>query len=137
MISRKCDYALRALLELAVREGKGPVTIGQIAASRGIPVRFLEAILRQLRQAGLADSVRGKDGGYVLAKPAHRLAVGAVIELFEVGVSRPREQRQDVLSALWNEADLAMQTVFRSTTFGDLVEREQHLRQNEAVNFSI
>lgn len=137
MISKKCDYALRAMLELAVREGKGPVTIGDIAQARSIPVRFLEAILRQLKQAGLADSARGKEGGYFLARPAHRLSVSDVIDLFEVSVGAQQGRRQDVLAALWTEADAAMQSVFRRTTFGDLVEREQHLRQNEAVNFSI
>lgn len=137
MISKKCDYALRAMLELALREGKGPVTIGDIAAARGIPVRFLETILRQLKQAGLADSVRGKDGGYFLAKPSHRLPVGLVIELFEVGIGTKVGRRHDVLTSLWAEADAAMQLVFHKTTFGDLVEREQHSRQNEAVNYSI
>ena len=60
MISNKCNYALRALLELAKRDGGGPATIVDIAQAQSIPARFLEAILRQLKQAGLTESVRGK-----------------------------------------------------------------------------
>ena len=138
MISKRCDYALRAMLELALREGKGPVAIGKIAKARGIPVRFLEAILRQLKQSGLADSERGKEGGYFLAKPAHELAVGDVIEIFEDRIhERKRGQHRDVFTELWQQADDAVQTVYRSVTFADLAENEIQRHQGEAGNFSI
>ena len=138
MISKRCDYALRAMLELALREGKGPVTIGHIARARNIPVRFLEAIVRQLKQAGLADSARGKEGGYSLARPAHSLSVGEVVEIFEGRIARkPYGSQADVFSSLWQEADAAVQAVYRRTTFGDLVEKEIQRHQAESGNFSI
>lgn len=138
MISRKCDYALRAMLELALREGKGPVPIGQIARAQAIPVRFLEAILRQLKQAGLADSNRGKEGGYFLALPARNLTVGAIIEVFEgrAGPAAP-EARNDVFASLWKEADDAIQAVYGRVTLGDLADREIQRHQDNAGNFSI
>ena len=83
MISNKCYYGLRAMLELAIHEGDGPITIGDIAAARNIPVRFLEAILRQLKQAGLADSARGKEGGYQLARPAREISAASIIDAIE------------------------------------------------------
>ena len=138
MISKKCDYALRAILELALRDGKGPVTIGELARARNIPVRFLEAIMRQLKQSGLADSARGKEGGYSLARPAQSLCVGDVIEIFEGRIDqRNRGHVPDVFEGLWKEADAAVQAVYRNVTFGDLAEREIHRQDAEAENFSI
>lgn len=147
MISNRCHYALRAMLELALREGRGPVTIGEIATAQHIPVRFLEAILRQLKQAGLADSVRGKEGGYFLARKAHGITVGEVLRLFE-GLSfstqaavAPHAAREkdpfDVFGAVWSEATDKLKAVFDRHTFGELAEREQQQHQARAANYSI
>lgn len=146
MISNKCYYALKAMLELSVREGSGPVTIGDIAAKQNIPVRFLEAILRQLKQAGLADSVRGKEGGYYLGTPARNITVGGVIRLFEgplVGVNtsatpaRRSRTARDVFQHVWDEAERALGSVFEGVDFGMLAD-EQRARENAHVtNYSI
>ena len=138
MISKRCDYALRAMLELALREGKGPVTIGEIARARSIPVRFLEAILRQLKSAGLAESARGKEGGYFLTKPSRSLSVAAVLEIFSDRIGHKNNTHNgDVFDALWSEADAAVQAVYRRITFGELAEKEIHRQQSDAGNFSI
>jgi Rrf2 family protein len=70
ILSQKSEYAVRAVLELAKKEGSGPVKAAMISSAQSIPVRFLENILGQLRQAGIVDSVRGKEGGYLLGRPA-------------------------------------------------------------------
>lgn len=147
MISNRCHYALRAMLELALREGRGPVTISEIATTQNIPVRFLEAILRQLKQDGLADSVRGKEGGYLLARKAHDISVGEVIRIFEGPFistaesvsqrgSRDDEQRE-ALADVWREAEQALTTVFDQHSFGDLAEREHQRTLTRASNYSI
>ena len=66
-LSRKCQYALRALFELARRSNKGPARSADIAKAQGIPPNFLELILKELRQADWVRSFRGVRGGYVLA----------------------------------------------------------------------
>ncbi|HMP77137.1 MAG TPA: Rrf2 family transcriptional regulator [Kiritimatiellia bacterium] len=146
MISNRCHYALRAMLELALREGRGPVTIAEIAATQKIPVRFLEAIMRQLKQAGLADSVRGKEGGYFLARPAAKVHVGDVLALFEGPLFTDGEQRgphmirepdADAFNAIWREAEEALSDVFSRSTFASLVEREQQRRFATASNYTI
>lgn len=146
MISNRCHYALRAMLELALREGRGPVTIGEIAASQKIPVRFLEAIMRQLKQAGMADSVRGKDGGYFLARPATEIHVGDVLSLFEgplftdaeqVGPHVIRDADADVFIGVWREAEEALRDVFAKATFALLAEREYQRRLSAAENYTI
>jgi Rrf2 family transcriptional regulator, cysteine metabolism repressor len=139
MISNKCIYALNAMLELAVQTGNRLVTIGEIAAARNIPDRFLEAIMRQLKQAELADSVRGKEGGYRLAKPAARISVGRVVRLFEgpLFAATAGERTPDVLNSVWKEAESAMASVLDKTTFADLAERERNDLLAGATSYSI
>lgn len=145
MISNKCNYALRALLELAKREGSGPATIVDIATAQGIPSRFLEAILRQLKQAGLTESVRGKHGGYVLARPAREVPVGEVIRLVEGPLfettdkrgSAPISRRPDVFQDLWQQAAAALDTLYNSVTLADLAEKERVLASKYVPDYSI
>ncbi len=70
-ISAKADYAMRAALELAAAEHP-PLKRDQIASAQGIPVKFLETILGELKHAGIVASQRGADGGYSLARPPTR-----------------------------------------------------------------
>ena len=143
MISNKCYYGLRAMLELAIHEGDGPITIGDIAAARNIPVRFLEAILRQLKQAGLADSARGKEGGYQLARPAQRIQVGEVIRLFEgplLAVSAQLEDTEpvtDVFAEVWQQGESALNQALDHISFATLAERERALDAAESSNYTI
>ncbi len=81
--SQKCYYAMRAVYELA-KAGEGrTVKIANVAERQNIPVKFLEAILSQLKQGGFVESRRGNEGGYLLARPARRLTVGDIIRFVE------------------------------------------------------
>lgn len=148
IISNKCLYGLKAMLELSLRHGQGPVTIGQIAQTQGIPVRFLEAILRQLKQAGLTESVRGKEGGYTLARDPKTISVGEIIRLIEgpliavnpgaaADTSLSSTPLPDVFANLWAAAETALDKVFFGTTLADLVEREHQRSHAQAMNYSI
>jgi Rrf2 family protein len=81
-ISAKADYAVRAALELAAAD-EGPLKGDRMAESQGIPLKFLENILIELRNAGLVRTQRGPEGGYWLARPADEIAVGDVIRAVE------------------------------------------------------
>ncbi len=83
VLSQKSQYAVRAVFELAKRHGNGPVKAARIAEAQHIPVRFLENILGQLRQAGIVESVRGKEGGYRLSRRPQQVTVGEVIRLIQ------------------------------------------------------
>lgn len=94
-ISAKTDYAIRALLNLAAHEPE-LVKVDLIVAEQGLPRKFVEAILGELRRASLVRSQRGADGGYALARPASEITLGAVIRavdgpLAEVRGLRPHE----------------------------------------------
>ena len=83
MISQKCQYALRAIFDLAKHYGQGPVKIGDVAEAQAIPPRFLEVILSQLKQGGFVESRRGAEGGYLLARAPRQLVVGEVLRFVE------------------------------------------------------
>lgn len=131
-ITQKCQYALRAIYELA-RQSGGPCKISSVADAQGIPVRFLENILNNLKSAGFVDSARGKDGGYFLARPASSITVGEVIR-FVQGPLGPVEccAKSDdycalygdcVFRPLWDRAREALEDVYDGTSFQDLVDR--------------
>ncbi|WP_113702782.1 RrF2 family transcriptional regulator [Nonomuraea lactucae] len=84
-ISARTQYALRAAAELAAAP-PGPVPAEKIAAAQGIPRKFLDNILLQLRRAGLLHSQRGPDGGYWLARPTDQITLADIITVVE-GVS--------------------------------------------------
>ena len=81
MISRRCEYALRALLDLGLAKeaGRRLVRVQEIADRERIPEKFLEQILLGLRNAGYLRSRRGRSGGYALAKPPRAIRMGEVV----------------------------------------------------------
>ncbi|MGA3170635.1 MAG: Rrf2 family transcriptional regulator [Chthoniobacteraceae bacterium] len=80
-ISRKAEYALRALVALA-RHGR-PLQIGELSRIENIPVKFLEQILLALRNDGFLASKRGVGGGYALKQPADKIPVGKVLRALD------------------------------------------------------
>jgi Rrf2 family protein len=78
-LSRRGEYALRAVRNLAARHGGEPVATKTLADQEKIPRKFLEQVLLSLRNSGLLTSVRGKEGGYVLRKPPREIRLGDVI----------------------------------------------------------
>jgi len=138
MISKKCNYALRAVLALARNTGGRPMTIQQIADAEDIPARFLEGILRDLKQSGLTDSVRGKDGGYRLSRSPADLTIGDVVRAVEGPWFAPSEPDDgDVFTPVWEQADAALENVLDQKNFKTLVAEQDALRRAGAINYSI
>ena len=81
MLSKKTQYALKALGYLASKYGQGPVLISDIAVKKKIPVKFLETILLELKQAGILESKKGKGGGYYLAQSPKKISLASAIRL--------------------------------------------------------
>ncbi|MEW2300850.1 Rrf2 family transcriptional regulator [Streptomyces sp. NPDC006655] len=92
-ISARADYAVRAALELAVRQGNGPVKAEEIAGAQDIPHKFLEGILGDLRRAGVVDSRRGGGGGYRLAREASAITVADLIRAVDGPIVSVRGER--------------------------------------------
>jgi Rrf2 family protein len=83
MLTRKSKYGLKALLVLAEEAGGGPMLISELADRQRIPKKFLEAILLELKRAGLLHSKKGKGGGYVLGRKPTDITVGQAIRVLE------------------------------------------------------
>jgi len=82
-ITRKSDYGLRAICELAKHHGNAPVSISEIASSQGIPDPFLEKIMQALKSEGLIRSTHGRGGGYSLNRMPAEISVKEVVEALE------------------------------------------------------
>jgi Rrf2 family protein len=132
-VSAKVDYALRAMLELAAAGGlvKGE----QLSLAQGIPQKFLESILLDLRHAELVTSRRGVEGGYALAKPAAAVSIADVIRAVEGPIATVRGVRPDdveyegpatALAPVWLDLRAAMRGVLDETTLADVVARSRN-----------
>lgn len=119
-ITTRSPYAVRALAELARRGSDEPVSIGEIARTRDIPVQFLESLFATLRRAGVLQSQRGVKGGYLLARAAADITVLEVVELLEGELGADAAQAGPV----WVEARDAVRGALRATTIADVAERE-------------
>lgn len=128
-VSAKVDYALRAAIELAALESEWPVKGERLASGQDIPLRFMENILGELRQAGIVASKRGADGGYLLARPPGEIALADVIRavdgpLANIGGLRPDqlsyEGTAEPMREVWVAVRAALRSVLETTTVADV-----------------
>ena len=129
-VSAKADYAVRAALELAAAEGTGPVKGDRIAEAQGIPIKFLENILLELRHAGLVHSQRGAEGGYWLARPAADIHVAEILRAVEGPLANVRGVRPEEvtyegaaehLREMWVAVRASLRAVLEQVTLADVV----------------
>lgn len=128
-ISRKIDYALRAVIYLSLQRDGRPAPVSEIASHRGIPKKFLEKIIKDLIRAGLVTSQRGAHGGYTLARTPDHVTFRDVIEAVEgpisLNVCVTEEHDCSVLSScnmhrVWQEGQRRMLEFFSGTTLADI-----------------
>jgi Rrf2 family protein len=131
-ISAKADYAVRAALELAAAEAP-PVKGERLAEAQSIPLKFLENILGDLRQAGLVVSQRGPDGGYRLERPAEQITVADIIRAVDGPLASVRGERPESmhyagpaeqLAPVWIALRSAVRGVLEHVTLRDVVAGE-------------
>ncbi|GAB6100342.1 Rrf2 family transcriptional regulator [Halanaerocella petrolearia] len=82
-LSTKGRYGVRAMFDLALHQGDGPIPLRSIAERQGISENYLEQLIATLRNEGLVNSVRGAHGGYLLAKKAEEITIGDIIRVLE------------------------------------------------------
>src|ERR1041385_8166869 len=123
-ISVKGEYALQAILDIAMHSRGGSMKIADIAKRQKIPQKFLELILAGLKQGGFVESRRGAEGGYLLARPPGSGTGGGGIRFGEGGgheKGRSRRKAETPFSGLWEQVDRAISDVIDKTTFADLI----------------
>lgn len=124
------------------------MTIGDIAKAQRVPQRYLEGILNQLRKGGILDAQRGRSGGYMLAREAGDITVGAVVRLIDgpiravICVEEARTtdcplQDHCVFLPTWQNVQAAIDQALDSTTFAQLLSREQESKLNRSSSYDI
>lgn len=140
-LSLRGEYALRALTVLAEHYDQGLLPIQAIAQQQGIPKRFLEQILNDLRAGGFVESRRGVEGGYRLARPPEEITLAALIRHLEGALipepspsartarrsHRPNEV-QLAIRSLIREVRTALERMLEKLTLADLWDRARQLR---------
>ena len=128
-VSAKVDYAVRAGAELAAAAGAGPVKGDRIAQAQGIPLKFLENILLDLKHAGLVQSQRGAEGGYWLGRPADEITIAEVIRAVEGPIANVRGERPEqveyagsaeALREVWIAVRANLRAVLETVTLADV-----------------
>lgn len=136
LVTKKNQYALRAVFELAKHQGKGPIKISHIAEVQAIPERFLEVILGQLKKSGFVQSKRGYQGGYLLVVPASELSVGDLMRFLQrnapteacmapVPESSCPFRGDCVFFPMWRRVREAIYDVYDQTSIQDLLDDDR------------
>ncbi len=137
-ISAKGEYAIKAMVDLALHAGHDLQPIQGIATRQAIPQRYLEQVLLQLKRTGFLYARRGSAGGYRLSRPADQITVGALLRAVEgppPGLHSPRRGERGGpgedgagLVELWQEIAGAVASVVDRTTLEDLRRRAEERR---------
>ena len=135
-LSSKGDYGVRALVDLAQNQGRGPIPSSEIARRQGIPESLVGQVLGSLRLAGFVRSLRGAQGGHELARDPETIRLDEVVENLEGPVSpgacleKPNPACSGSVAQLpmWEEVREAILVVLRSRTVADLAKEEAATR---------
>jgi Rrf2 family cysteine metabolism transcriptional repressor len=134
-ISSKGDYGLRALFDLAQRYGEGPVQSDDIATRQGIPVNYLNQLLIMMRRAGLLESLRGPQGGHMLARTPETITLLEILTALE-GPLLPTEptredlvptapEDQELVDETWAALRARLEQILSAITLDDLCQRKR------------
>ena len=148
LTTQRCQYALRAIFEVAKRNGEGLIKNAEIARAQAIPPRFLEAILAELKQAGWIESRKGRKGGYLLARPAGQITVGDVVRLMEGDIGpvecldEPQYNKcplngRCVFLPVWKRVHEAISGICDAVTIEDLVDEERKRESQYVPRYAI
>ena len=144
-VSTKSEYGLRALIYIATNAQQGAIPARKIAEQWNVPVKYLEQILKTLKDAGIVVSIMGINGGYRLTRPATLITAGEVIRTLDGRLSpmgcvssydyEPCEFEQGCgLKTLWARARAALVGVLDQTTIADLCTPAGHQTEQKVVS---
>lgn len=145
MISKKTKYAINALVHLAKLWEQGPTLIGDIARAENIPQKFLEAILLDLKKAGILASKKGKGGGYYLLRSPKEVSMADVVRLFDGPIAllpcttyryyqrcdECKDEETCGIRAVFFEVRNNAVKLLKGATLAEIVIREDKLRQKQ------
>lgn len=143
-ITYKGDYALKAVLDLAIRYDRELITSHDLAKRIDAPVKFLEQVLLDLKKGGFVESRRGKVGGYLLARSPEQISVGEIIRFIEgptepiscarQGYSECTDIYKCVFRKIWQDVAKATSDIIDNITFEQLVSQVSSKQQVPAYS---
>jgi len=146
-ISTKGRYGLRAMLDLALNSAGDLVTLASVAERQGISANYLEQVFAILRKAGLVKSIKGAQGGYVLADRPSNITVGAILRALEgdLSVTDDNAVIQDYSQSVeyclqknvWEKINESINQVVDSITLEDLMYEQKRLTDNQSMMYYI
>lgn len=147
-VSRRATYGIMAAIDLAMNGKDTPVQARAIARRQAIPIRFLEQVLHSMKKAGLVESLRGAQGGYMLLKKPAALSVAEVLEALDGPVfhralqngSNPDRQattQELVLGHVWKQVEQAEHDVLRRITIEELAGRQRAVEERRNPMYHI
>jgi Rrf2 family cysteine metabolism transcriptional repressor len=145
-LSTRGRYGARALLDIALHQGDGPIPLKDVALRQQISLRYLDHLITPLVAAGVLRSARGTGGGVRLAKRPDEIKLSEVMQLLEGSIALvdcvddpDMCTRSSICAArdLWEELKRAMSGILESMTLQDLVERQKAKEQREEVMYQI
>ena len=138
-ISTKGRYAVSALIEIALNEEKGPVTLSELATIQGISLSYAEQLFAGLRKQGLVKGTRGPGGGFKLARSPVEITIGEIIRaVYEKDTanwaddSGESEQRS---ASYWNRLDNQIDSFLEKITLQDAIGKEESITPSELDQF--
>jgi Rrf2 family transcriptional regulator, iron-sulfur cluster assembly transcription factor len=143
-LSTKTRYGTRMILEMAQNYGQGAIQLGEIANRQNISLKYLEQIIRPLKEADYIKSFRGAKGGHMLSKPPEEITVGEIVAVLEGGdtlihCDKDPDDCERVDSCLtrylWREAATAMFQRLSAITFADLITLEKDACKNKFIDY--
>lgn len=138
-VSARLDYSCRALTELALHYPKTyPVRIQDIAREQDMPLKYTIQILNQLKRLGLVKSIRGREGGYVIAKSPDKISLGEIIREISgalLPIAESAAKNDSVFSKIWKEVENGMAEVLDEISFEDIANKIRGIKGT--INYNI
>jgi len=141
-LTTRTTDGLKAMVDLALHEGQGPIPVAAIAKRQGIPSDCVGQLLHRLRRAGLVTAARGAHGGYALSRPPPQVSVADIIQVFETTTGRRARplaleggQAADQATRLvWTRIEVAITAALATTTLAELAAEARRRHTNHTVN---
>ncbi|OOZ41630.1 hypothetical protein BOW53_02825 [Solemya pervernicosa gill symbiont] len=138
-LSSKGRYAVTAMMDIAIHDRYGPVTLADISYSQGISLSYLEQLFAKLRKHGLVEGLRGPGGGYRLGRPSSDITIDQIITAVDEKANaarQPTAEGEDLTQTLWNDLSDQIHNFLGTITLAQFVDQpnvQELVKQQEFV----
>jgi Rrf2 family transcriptional regulator, cysteine metabolism repressor len=145
-LSSKGEYGLLAIIDVALHSNRGPVQSFQIAERQSIPKQYLDQLLLLLKKGGLIESSRGRQGGYLLARPASGITILDIVTVLEGPIenvnfvgkeSRSTNTAREILRNLWANIFSCANEILGSRTLEEICEQQKRMENQIQIMYYI